>query len=88
MANNQATLRDPFDSTGTQFAEEAPPRKDTPFTAFERDSGTHARWVSLLQARLVTMRIENDGTKSYEDTARLRGRIAEIKELLALAGAN
>lgn len=69
-----------------EFTGEPPPRKDTPFTAFERDSGTHERWVNLLRGRLSTLRQENDAMKPLEDTARLRGRIAEIKELLALSG--
>ena len=46
-----------------------------------------ALWVKLkahLNDRLVTLRLRNDGNLSEVETARTRGRIAEIKMLLAL----
>lgn len=36
-------------------------------------------------ARLQMLREQNDARRSIEDTAHLRGQIAEIKELLRLA---
>lgn len=35
--------------------------------------------------RLAEFRQKNDGHLSFDDTLRLRGRIAELKELLTLA---
>lgn len=37
-----------------------------------------------LKERLQTLRERNDGNLSLEETARLRGQIAEIKDLLKL----
>lgn len=47
-----------------------------------------ALWLRLqahLTAQLVTLRQKNDGALSHEDTTRLRGRIAQLKEILALS---
>ena len=47
-----------------------------------------ALWLKLqghLTAQLVTLRQKNDGALSHEDTTRLRGRIAQLKEILALS---
>ena len=44
-------------------------------------------WLKLkreLEARLATLRAQNDGDKDERSTAMLRGRIAELKILLAL----
>lgn len=46
-----------------------------------------AVWIKLrehLQDRLTAMRCQNDGELDPIATARLRGRIAAIKEILAL----
>jgi hypothetical protein len=46
-----------------------------------------ATWQKLrlhLEARLITLRARNDASMNAEDTARLRGQIAELKTLLAL----
>lgn len=47
---------------------------------------THERWIALLTARLAEHRETND-TRTHDErqTAATRGRIAEIKDLLALA---
>ena len=45
-------------------------------------------WRSLsehMQARLATLREKNDAPKTGDDTAFLRGQIAEIKAFLSLA---
>ena len=47
-----------------------------------------ALWLKLqahLTAQLVTLRQKSDGALSHEDTTRLRGRIAQLKEILALS---
>lgn len=44
-------------------------------------------WVKLMaryRARLELLRSQNDGAASEVDTAMLRGRIAEVKAILAL----
>lgn len=49
-----------------------------------------ALWLRLqahLGAQLEALRCKNDGYLSHEDTQRLRGRIAQIKEILALSQA-
>jgi hypothetical protein len=54
-----------------------------PLTRSDFDTRTWARLRLLLAARLQLLREENDSGDD-ETTARRRGRIAEIKELLAL----
>ena len=71
-----------------EFTGEMPPTKDQPFPPHERQTAVHERWVGLLKARLAQLRIENDSTKTMEETARTRGRIVEVKELLAMAAAD
>jgi hypothetical protein len=47
-----------------------------------------AVWLKLeahLTKRLAELRTNNDGDLSPEQTAKLRGRVAAIKEILALA---
>lgn len=48
-------------------------------------SETWRAFEALAQDRLDKYRRKNDGQLNAEDTARLRGRIAELKELLTLA---
>lgn len=45
---------------------------------------TWTRFKAQITARLSDLRSSNDGDKSPEHTAKLRGRIAELKNLLAL----
>lgn len=45
-------------------------------------------WLRLqehLAGRLQELRCQNDGQLSHDDTNKLRGRIAELKTILALA---
>ena len=47
-----------------------------------------ALWKKLeahMNSRLASHRVRNDNRASAEDTAKLRGRIAEVKEFLKLA---
>jgi hypothetical protein len=47
----------------------------------------HPLWLKLkehFEARLDKARIKNDGSLSVEETARLRGRISELKAFLSL----
>lgn len=46
-----------------------------------------ALWMKLaahFENKLIRYRKKNDGNLGTDDTARLRGRIAEVKEILAL----
>jgi hypothetical protein len=49
---------------------------------------THSQtWISLkryLNDRLQTLRMQNDAPKTFDETERLRGQIAEIKVMLSL----
>jgi hypothetical protein len=57
-----------------------------PFDRRDHDSPAHRAWVALLTQRLAIHREANDRLNSDErQTAITRGRIAELKELLALA---
>lgn len=47
-----------------------------------------AVWIKLrdhMEQRLAMLRCQNDGDLSPEQTIKLRGRVAQLKELLALA---
>ena len=47
-----------------------------------------ALWLKLQahwRGQLEVLRLKNDGFLSHEDTLRLRGRIAQLKEILALS---
>ncbi|MEN6400862.1 MAG: hypothetical protein ABFD94_02860 [Armatimonadia bacterium] len=47
-----------------------------------------ALWLKLqahMSEQLDVLRRKNDGLLSHEDTQRLRGRIAQLKEILALS---
>ena len=50
----------------------------------ERDSLTWKAIMDRSEDRLNALRRKNDGALGIEQTAHLRGRIAELKELLAL----
>lgn len=54
------------------------------FTPADFESATWQRLKWHLQARLESHRQANDADKDLETTAKLRGRIAELKVLLAL----
>jgi hypothetical protein len=54
------------------------------FNDADRNSSTWNKIRRHYEARLETMRRKNDGVLTPEETARLRGRIAEIKNLLAI----
>ena len=46
-------------------------------------------WLKLtdyFEHRIQTLRIQNDGVKNENDTAMLRGRIAELKTFIAFNG--
>ena len=52
---------------------------------------TSPTWLRLkehYEARLAALRIKNDGRLSLEDTARARGQIFEVKQILALPNPN
>ena len=57
---------------------------DDPLRRADFDTGTWARLRLLLTARLYRLREENDAPADQDRTAMRRGRIAEVKELLAL----
>lgn len=47
-----------------------------------------AVWIKLrehMEQKLAALRSQNDGDLSHEQTIKLRGRVAQLKELLALA---
>lgn len=50
----------------------------------ERKSAVWLKVKAYYEKRLATQRSKNDGDLPAEITAKTRGRIAEIKELLAL----
>ena len=51
------------------------------FTDTDRHSAGGQKLTKYLEARLSQLRIRNDVERSDEQTANLRGRIAEIKKL-------
>lgn len=51
---------------------------------YEAQSALWLKLKKLMLERLDTLRQQNDGVLGVEETARLRGRIAELKSLLAL----
>lgn len=53
-------------------------------TTEEKNSHLWKKLKTEWERRLDVMRIQNDGDKSAEETAKLRGRIAQTKELLGL----
>lgn len=48
-------------------------------------SKTWERLVQDMDARLAALRVENDSSSDHDTTTKRRGRIAELKEWLALA---
>ena len=56
-------------------------------TPIEQQSAVWKKLSSHMAARLDELRRKNDGDASEVETARTRGRIAQLKELLALADA-
>jgi len=50
----------------------------------EIQGATWAKVLAYLNQRLESKRVENDNTKTAKETEKLRGRIAEIKNLIAL----
>jgi hypothetical protein len=61
-----------------------PAADELQLTPIELKSGLWLKLVEHYTAELKTLRKKNDGNLQPDDTARLRGRIAEIKKLLAL----
>lgn len=59
-----------------------PARVEPLLTVGDRLSPLWAKVSKHLEARLHSLRCQNDGDKNTEETAKLRGRIAEIKALL------
>jgi len=53
-------------------------------TLVERDSPLWCRLMGYYEARLKRLRIENDADKTPEATAKQRGRIEEVKLMMAL----
>lgn len=53
-------------------------------TLSESNSPLWSKLREYYAARLETMRAKNDGMLTPDETSRLRGRIQEIKNLLAL----
>jgi len=54
-------------------------------TAGEIQSALWQKLGAYLEERLDRYRLKNDGNLDHDYTAKLRGRIAELKEMLALA---
>ena len=50
----------------------------------ERRSALWRKLSAHAESRLQSLRIQNDGDKDAAETAKLRGRIAEVKVFLAL----
>jgi len=53
-------------------------------TAMERNSAVWQKLKPYLETRLETLRRQNDGQLTPDQTAKVRGRIAEVKGLLSL----
>jgi hypothetical protein len=51
-------------------------------TAIEIDSALWRKIEAELTERLSSLRIQNDGDRTHEETAKLRGRISEAKNML------
>lgn len=48
----------------------------------ERETALWAKIRAHYEERLLTLRMQNDGDKSQDETAKIRGRIAEVRLLL------
>ena len=57
---------------------------DLRLTYEEQRCSLHTKLMMYLDEQLYGLRKQNDGDKSVEETAKLRGRIAEVKSLQAL----
>lgn len=53
-------------------------------TEQEKQSAVWIKLRDLMNERLEALRCQNDGDLSPEQTTRLRGRVAQLKELLAM----
>jgi len=53
-------------------------------TQDEKESRLWQKLIKHLEDRLQTLRLQNDGDRSETETARLRGRIAELKAIIGL----
>jgi len=53
-------------------------------THVEKDSPLWRRLMGYLDTRLKRLRIENDAEKTPEQTAKIRGQIAEVKLMMGL----
>lgn len=53
-------------------------------TPQELQSSTWLKLEAYLQQKLADLRSQNDGDMSMEATARLRGRVAQVKFILSL----
>ena len=56
-------------------------------STYERESALWKKLEQHLNERLTTLRTRNDGELDAIETARLRGRISQVKEFLALSEA-
>ena len=60
-------------------------RKDTAVvTELERQSALWLKLKAHVEKRIASLRARNDNDKNAEETAKLRGRIAELKLIAAL----
>ena len=55
-------------------------------TPQERDSALWKRLKEEVERDLKVMRVQNDGDKGIEETAKLRGKIAQAKRFLGYEG--
>lgn len=55
-----------------------------PLAQVDRTSPTWLRVKEQLEERLAELRAQNDKTATEAQTEKLRGRIAEVKDLIAL----
>lgn len=61
------------------------PKKQFLLTRDERDTNLWTKLMAHWSDRLASLRAQNDNSDRNEiDTAKLRGQIAELKQLLAL----
>jgi ribosomal protein L29 len=54
----------------------------------EKTSGLWKKIDDELNSRLASLREQNDGERTQDETAKIRGRIAEIKTILSWAKAD
>ena len=53
-------------------------------TEQERHSAVWLKLQAHMEYRLASLRSQNDGDLTMDETIKLRGRVAQLKELLAL----